>query len=84
MTPKAWLGNYKLAGSPGVNDGPTDDVMILAVRDALKDGMDIVSLSWGAQALTGALDTGAVCGNPPVCLAIRWRGRTKRRQNPGW
>ena len=64
MAPKAWLGNYKLSGSPGVNDGPTDDVMILAVGDALKDGMDIVSLSWGSQALTGALDTGAVCGNP--------------------
>jgi minor extracellular serine protease Vpr len=62
MAPKAWLGNYKLSGSPGVNDGPTDDVMILAVRDALKDGMDIVSLSWGSQALTGALDTGATCG----------------------
>ncbi|MGA2770593.1 MAG: S8 family serine peptidase [Bryobacteraceae bacterium] len=64
MAPKAWLGSYKIAGSPGVNDGPTDDVMILAVRDALKDGMDIASLSWGAPALTGALDTGAVCGNP--------------------
>jgi len=62
MAPKAYLGNYKLAGSPGVNDGPTDDVMILAVRDALKDGMDVVSLSWGSQALTGALDTGATCG----------------------
>jgi uncharacterized protein (TIGR03437 family) len=64
MAPKAWLGNYKLSGSPGVNDGPTDDVMILAVKDALQDGMDIVSLSWGAQALTGALDTGATCGIP--------------------
>jgi subtilisin family serine protease len=64
MAPKAWLGNYKLAGSPGVNDGPTDDVMILAVRDALKDGMDVVSLSWGSPALTGALDTGAACGIP--------------------
>jgi uncharacterized protein (TIGR03437 family) len=63
MAPKAYLGNYKLAGTPGVNDGPTDDVMILAVRDALADGMDIVSLSWGSQALTGALDTGVVCGN---------------------
>ena len=64
MAPKAYLGNYKFAGSPGVNDGPTDDVFILAVRDALQDGMDVVSLSWGAPALTGALDTGAVCGNP--------------------
>jgi uncharacterized protein (TIGR03437 family) len=74
MAPKAWLGNYKLSGSPGVNDGPTDDVMILAVRDALADGMDIVSLSWGAQALTGALDTGAVCGNPAgvPCDPVAW------------
>ena len=64
MAPKAWLGNYKLSGTPGVNDGPTDDVMILAVRDALQDGMDVVSLSWGAQAITGALDTGATCGIP--------------------
>ena len=62
MAPKAWLGNYKLAGSPGVNDGVPDDVFILAVRDALKDGMDIVSLSLGYPALTGALDTGAACG----------------------
>jgi uncharacterized protein (TIGR03437 family) len=74
MAPKAWLGNYKLAGSPGVNDSPTDDVMIQAVRDALQDGMDIVSLSWGAQALTGALDTGAVCGNPAgvPCDPVAW------------
>jgi uncharacterized protein (TIGR03437 family) len=74
MAPKAWLGNYKIAGSPGVNDSPLEDVMILAVRDALKDGMDIVSLSWGAQALTGALDTGAVCGNPAglPCDPVAW------------
>jgi uncharacterized protein (TIGR03437 family) len=74
MAPKAYLGNYKLAGSPGVNDGPTDDVMILAVKDALQDGMDIASLSWGALALTGALDTGAVCGNPAgqPCDPVAW------------
>lgn len=52
MAPKAYLGNYKIAGSPGVNDGPTDDVMIQAIEDAFSDGMDIASLSWGASALT--------------------------------
>jgi minor extracellular serine protease Vpr len=62
MAPKAYLGNYKIVGSPGVNDSPTDDVMILAIQDALKDGMDVASLSWGGPALTGALDTGAACG----------------------
>lgn len=62
MAPKAYLGNYKIFGSPGVNDAPTDDIMIMAIEDALNDGMDIASLSVGAQALGGALDTGAACG----------------------
>jgi len=59
--------------------------MILAVRDALKDGMDIVSLSWGAQALTGALDTGAVCGNPAgvPCDPVAWAYESGGK-NPGW
>jgi len=65
MAPKAYLGNYKIVGSPGVNDGPTDDVMISAINDALRDGMNVASLSWGGPALTGALDTGAACGIPP-------------------
>ncbi len=60
--PKAYLGNYKIAGSPSVNDGPTDQVLIQAIQDALNDGMDVASISWGGPALTGALDTGAACG----------------------
>jgi len=62
MAPKAYLGNYKIVGSPGVNDGPTDQVMIQAIQDALKDGMDVASISWGGPALTGPVDTGAACG----------------------
>lgn len=52
IAPKAWLGNYKIAGSPGVNDGPTDDILIMAVEDALDDGMDVVNISWGSLALS--------------------------------
>ena len=62
MAPKAYLGNYKIFGTPGVNDGPTDAIMILAINDAFTDGMNVASISVGAQALTGALDTGATCG----------------------
>jgi len=62
MAPKAYLGNYKVSGSPGVLDGSTDGVLILAINDALKDGMDIASLSVVGPAFTGALDTGATCG----------------------
>jgi minor extracellular serine protease Vpr len=63
MAPKAYLGNYKIFGSPTVNDGTTDDVIIMALEDALKDHMDVASLSLGSPAFTGPLDTGAACGN---------------------
>jgi uncharacterized protein (TIGR03437 family) len=62
MAPKAFLGNYKIQGSPGVNDGPTDDVLIQAVSDAVADGMDVISLSFGAIATTSA-------ANDPVASA---------------
>lgn len=60
----AYLGNYKIFGSPGVNDVTFDDVVISALEDALADGMDIVSLSFGAPALWAPKDQGAVCGLP--------------------
>jgi uncharacterized protein (TIGR03437 family) len=64
MAPKAYLGNYKIYGTPGVNDYPPEDVWIQAIDDALNDGMNIVNFSSGFPATTGALDTGAACGNP--------------------
>src|SRR6185503_14898732 len=48
VAPKAYLGNYKIYGSPEVNDFTTEDVIIQALEDAMKDGMDIVSFSSGA------------------------------------
>ena len=63
VAPKAYLGNYKVYGSPGVNDGLYEDVAIQALDDAVNDGMDIVNLSSGFQAFSGATDTGATCGN---------------------
>jgi uncharacterized protein (TIGR03437 family) len=62
MAPKAYIGNYKILGSPTVNDGTYDDIMVLALEDALNDGMDIVSMSVAGPAFTGPLDTGAACG----------------------
>ena len=63
FAPKAWLGNYKIYGSPGVNDSTSDDIIIQAMDDAYQDGMDVMSLSSGEPAFSGPLDTGAVCGN---------------------
>ena len=64
VAPKAYLGNYKIYGSPEVNDSTFDDVIIHALEDAVSDGMDIISFSSGGPAFTGPLDTGAACGNP--------------------
>jgi minor extracellular serine protease Vpr len=62
MAPKAWLGSYKVGGSPGVNDGSDEAAMIVAIDDAVKDGMDVAVVSSGATALSGPLDTGTTCG----------------------
>jgi len=64
MAPKAFLGNYKVYGTSGVNDYPTADVWIQAVDDAVADGMDVINFSSGVPALTGALNQGADCGLP--------------------
>lgn len=64
VAPKAFLGSYKVFGSPGVNDFTSGDVMIQALEDAFNDGMDIASLSLGGPALFGPLDAGRVCGAP--------------------
>jgi minor extracellular serine protease Vpr len=62
MAPKAYLGNYKIAGSPGVLDFATDQTLIQSVEDAVTDGMDIISTSWGGDATTNV-------ANDPVATA---------------
>jgi minor extracellular serine protease Vpr len=62
VAPKAFLGSYKVFGSPGVNDSASGDAIILALEDAFNDGMNIASLSLGGPAIFGPLDTGTVCG----------------------
>jgi uncharacterized protein (TIGR03437 family) len=48
MAPKAWIGNYKIAGSFGF---ASDETMINAVDDAVTDGMDVITTSWGSNSL---------------------------------
>jgi uncharacterized protein (TIGR03437 family) len=71
IAPKAFLGNYKIYGSPGVNDYTFGSAMLTALEDAFLDGMDIVSMSSGSSALYGPLDRGAaICGStvsPFIC-----------------
>jgi uncharacterized protein (TIGR03437 family) len=63
MAPKAFLGNYKIYGSPEVNDSTTDQAIAQAADDAFTDGMDVLSFSSGGPAFYGPLDTGVICQN---------------------
>ena len=60
VAPRAYLGNYKVFGSRGVNDTTYPSVVIKALEDAVADGMDIASLNLGAPAGFGPLDN--FCG----------------------
>jgi uncharacterized protein (TIGR03437 family) len=62
VAPKAFLGNYKIFGSPGVNDYAYQSVLVAALEDAVRDGMDVVtlSLSEGDAATYSPLDVDPV------------------------
>jgi uncharacterized protein (TIGR03437 family) len=66
VAPKAYVGNYKVFGSPGVNDITFTNVIVTAMEDALFDGMDVITLSLQAPAAFGPLDTAPEvdCGVP--------------------
>lgn len=66
VAPKAWIGNYKVFGSPGVNDFASDEAVIRALDAAFNDGMDVVSLSLGAPALWAPEDRDTDCGSRNV------------------
>src|ERR1035438_5352525 len=66
VAPKAFLGNYKIFGSPGVNDYALYLAFDAALQDAIADGMDVVTLSMseGDMPNSGPLDVDPVCLNP--------------------
>lgn len=62
VAPSAWLGNYKIFGTPGVNDLTYGSIVIQALEDAYSDGMDIVVLAFGDPAVYGPLVVNGVNG----------------------
>jgi uncharacterized protein (TIGR03437 family) len=73
VAPRAWVGNYKIFGSPGVNGQfTTAAAVVQALTDALSDGMDIAVLSLGSPAVWGPRDRGATC-NMEGTDACDWR-----------
>jgi uncharacterized protein (TIGR03437 family) len=64
VAPKAWIGNYKIFGSPGVNDFTSSDVVMQAMEQAYLDGMDIALLGAGTLPATWLpTDSGATCNS---------------------
>ncbi len=61
LAPKAFLGNYKVFGSPGIIDGAYTDAIIKALEDAFKDGMDVVNISSGGPTFSAPLENDAFC-----------------------
>ena len=50
VAPRAFLGNYKIFGSPDINEFANDAAILAAMDDAVIDGMDILTVSFGAVA----------------------------------
>ncbi len=77
VAPKAYLGSYKVFGTPGVNDGASEDAILKAIDDAVADGMDVLSLSLGSDVAVRfaddpeieALDNAAAAGLVVVASA---------------
>lgn len=49
VAPRAFLGSYKVFGTPGVNDNAPEDAILQAIEDAVIDGMDIINMSLGSS-----------------------------------
>ncbi|HMD72050.1 MAG TPA: S8 family serine peptidase, partial [Bryobacteraceae bacterium] len=65
VAPKAFLGNYKIFGSPGVDDFAAYAAVQKALEDAVSDRMDVVTLSLaeGDPATSGPLDVDPTCAD---------------------
>jgi len=77
VAPRAYIGSYKVFGSPGVNDGATNAAILQAIDDAVADGMDIINLSLGDDfaarleddPLVAAVEEAVKAGVLVVCAA---------------
>ena len=68
VAPKAFLGNYKIFGSPDINEFSNSNAVIAAIDDAVIDDMDIISISFGAVAQFPYDSEGDTCFEEPGIL----------------
>jgi minor extracellular serine protease Vpr len=77
VAPRAYIGSYKVFGSPTVNDSTSEDVVLRAIDDAVADGMDVINMSLGSDVAIRAgddpemqaLENAAALGIVVVCSA---------------
>jgi hypothetical protein len=91
MAPGAYLGNYKIFGTPGINDFTNTAAILAALNAAVGDGMDVINLSLGsltyvppsedAEAL--AVDSAVAAGAVVVLAAGNEGPETHTINNPG-
>jgi minor extracellular serine protease Vpr len=81
VAPGAFLGNYKVFGSPGVNDVTFGDVVIQALEDAFKDGMNVAVLSLGHPGTWYYTDQ--VCGSNNTDVCDVWALAVENATNNG-
>ena len=62
VAPRAYLGVYKVSGTPAIHDGPSSQAVISAIDDAVTDGMDILNISLGVPAEFPWQSAGRDCG----------------------
>jgi subtilisin family serine protease len=48
VAPKAYIGSYKIFGTPNQNDSASEAAILKAIEDAVADGMDVLNLSFGS------------------------------------
>lgn len=79
VAPRAFLGNYKVFGTDGVNSTTYANVVVRALEDAISDGMDIASLSIGGAAGYGPLDNfcGSQSNQPCDSFAVAVQNATR-------
>ena len=80
IAPKAYLGNYKIFGSPGVNDGTFTDIVLTALNTAFDDGFDIANLSVGNPGLFALADSFCGTGGKQICDLLASGVRTAIRR----
>jgi minor extracellular serine protease Vpr len=77
VAPRAYIGTYKVFGSPSANPSASEDAIIAAIDDAIGDGMDVLNLSLGFDVAfqldsdpeQQALENAAALGVIVVCAA---------------